>query len=45
MICFTICLCVSPDFDGYKAPKMKHLAPHDGMMNLDVMLLINVSSA
>jgi len=23
-ICFTICLCVSPDLDGYRAPKMKH---------------------
>jgi hypothetical protein len=23
-ICFTICLFVSPDLDGYRAPKMKH---------------------
>ena len=22
--CFTICLCICPDFDGYRAPKMKH---------------------
>ena len=23
-ICFTICLFISPDFDGYRAPKMKY---------------------
>ena len=23
-ICFTICLCIGPDLDGYRAPKMKH---------------------
>ena|SRR6056300_1153037 len=22
--CFTVCLCISPDFDGYRALKMKH---------------------
>jgi hypothetical protein len=22
---FTICLCVGPEFDGYRAQKMKHL--------------------
>ena len=23
-VCFTICLCISPDLDGYRAPKMKY---------------------
>jgi hypothetical protein len=22
--CFTICLCISPDLDGHRAPKMKY---------------------
>ena len=30
-VCFTIplCLCISPDFDGRRAPKSEILAPHD----------------
>jgi hypothetical protein len=39
MLCLTICLCISPDLDGYRAPKNERFKP--GISNQDSACLMD----